>query len=305
MPQQQLSCQELDKYKQVLLNDNMLFELSVVSQMIVNHNRYIIRVNKKFSELFGYDTNEILGKKTSVLTPSKEKFYEYEKYFTQTKEGIVTSEELLYKNKKGNLFWTKLEGITFSIEEEKAFVLWSFINIDKEVKYREELKLLASIDPMSGLYNRRFFSDMAENIVALAKRQKRNVCIILLDIDNFKSINDTYGHDVGDDVIKKLSRVLKDNTRKSDILCRYGGEEFILLLPETSLQWATKIADDLRLEFNSYKFTLHEKQISFTASFGVSTLDIRLESALEDGIKRADKALYRAKNSGKNQVVVN
>ena len=88
----------------------MLFELNAIPQMVVNKDRIIIRVNKKFTKLFGYICDEILGKQTSILTPSVKKIYQYQKYFAQTKEGIIKSEELEYKKKSGELFWTKLEG---------------------------------------------------------------------------------------------------------------------------------------------------------------------------------------------------
>ncbi len=141
-----LNSKELKNYEDILLNENMLFELNAIPQMIVNKNRIIIRVNKKFIQLFGYRKDEILGKQTVVLTPTKEKFIEYAKHFVETKDGIIKSEELEYKKKDNSLFWVKLEGNPINQQNDELFVLWSFIDITKEVNFRKELeaaKLLA------------------------------------------------------------------------------------------------------------------------------------------------------------------
>ena len=121
-----LNTKELKEYEELLLNENMLFELNAIPQMVVNKDRVIIRVNKKFIELFGYAKDEILGKQTVVLTPSEEKFEEYRKYFIQTKDGIIKSEELEYKKNDDTLFWVKLEGNPINKNKNNLFILWSF-----------------------------------------------------------------------------------------------------------------------------------------------------------------------------------
>lgn len=303
MSKKVLTSQQIEQHNEIILNDNMLFDLSVVPQMIVNQDRVIIRVNKKFKELFGYENDDILGKRTLVLTPSEERFDEYRQYFTQTKEGIFKSEELEYKKSDNSLFWTKLEGIQIHERDDDILILWSFIDIDKEVKYREKLKELASVDPMTGLYNRRFFMTSSSNILELAHRDMSDTSVIMLDIDKFKNINDTYGHQVGDEVIIALSDILKKYTRQSDIICRFGGEEFLILLPKTKIEGAVIIAEKLRscLEKNEIKLSNNET-LQFTTSFGVSQVDIKNDKNIESTIKRADAALYEAKNGGRNRV---
>lgn len=299
-----LTIEEISKYNQIILDENTLFELSIVPQMIVNKDRVIVRVNKRFRELFDYSTEEILGRQTSMLTPSKEKFEEYRKYFIQTQEGIVQSEELLYKKKDGTLFWTKLEGIRIYGDDNDILILWSFGDIDKEVKYREKLKELATVDPMTGLYNRRYFMDVSSNILSLAKRDGSELSIIMLDIDKFKNINDTYGHHIGDLVIIALSDILKQNIRTSDIICRFGGEEFIILVPETGIDDAYNIAEKIRKLIQTYELKIQDNTIlKFTASFGIGSIDTIYDTNIENSIKKADKALYRAKHSGRNTVV--
>ena len=166
-----------------------------------------------------------------------------------------------------------------------------------------ELKLLASIDPMTKLFNRRYLTQISEHTLDLAKREQENLSVIMLDIDKFKFINDTYGHQIGDNVIISLSNKLIENQRKSDIICRYGGEEFVILLPNTSQNNAEKVAEKIRKDVESLtlKFELH-KDLKFTISLGVSEVAIENENSIESVLKRADDALYEAKESGRNKV---
>jgi len=170
---------------------------------------------------------------------------------------------------------------------------------------QEKLKLLASTDSLTNLYNRRYFSKVSEHILDLAKREDEPVSLIMMDIDNFKAINDTYGHQVGDEVLITLSNRLRESQRKSDIVCRYGGEEFVVLLPNTMLDGAKVVAEKIREDIETIKLhTLDNKSISFTVSLGVSMVKIKEERNLEVVLKKADDALYEAKRSGKNKVIV-
>jgi len=170
---------------------------------------------------------------------------------------------------------------------------------------QEELKVLASTDPMTKLYNRRYFSKVSENIFEVAKRDKDEISIIMLDIDKFKNVNDTYGHKIGDEVIIALSNKLQNIQRKSDVVCRYGGEEFIILLPKTSIDGAKIVAQNIRKDVESLIINLEEnKELKFTVSLGVSSIDMQKETSIEASLKRADDALYDAKEGGRNKVCV-
>ena len=168
-----------------------------------------------------------------------------------------------------------------------------------------ELKLLASTDPMTKLYNRRYFTEISEKVLFLSRRGKKELSIIILDIDRFKVVNDTYGHQFGDEVLIALSRLLVEHQRKSDIVCRYGGEEFVILLPDSSLIDATNIAEKLRKLVESLSMQAPSNDnFKFTVSFGVSEVDLKREDDIKFALKRADDALYMAKNSGRNKVSV-
>lgn len=180
--------------------------------------------------------------------------------------------------------------------------------IMKEEKEEEklkqiELKLLASTDHITKLYNRRYFNEISKEVLNISKREKKQLSILIIDIDNFKNVNDTYGHQFGDAVLINLSRLFLDNQRKSDIVCRYGGEEFVILLPNTSLENATKIAEKLRmLTESSTLVSPKDEYFNFTVSIGVAQIDVENEANIENALKRADDALYVAKNSGRNRV---
>jgi diguanylate cyclase (GGDEF)-like protein len=178
--------------------------------------------------------------------------------------------------------------------------------VKKELKLQDmmkELQLLASTDPMTKLFNRRYFSKVSQQIIHLAQRDGQDLSVIMLDIDKFKNINDTYGHDIGDSVIINLANQLLNTHRKSDISCRYGGEEFTILLPNTSIESAATVAETIRKNIENLKLDLQDKTLHFTVSIGVSSLN-EGEEDLQKALKRADEALYKAKESGRNRVCV-
>jgi len=180
--------------------------------------------------------------------------------------------------------------------------------VKKELNYKDmvdKLKFLASTDPMTQLYNRRYFTKMSDFIFDLTKREKQNLSIVMLDIDKFKNVNDTYGHKVGDDVIISLANKLIDHQRKSDVICRYGGEEFVILLPNTSIDGANTLAQKIRkdIELLTIKL-LSNKSLKFTVSLGVSQVDLESDKNIELALKRADDALYEAKETGRNKVCI-
>ncbi|WP_428739321.1 sensor domain-containing diguanylate cyclase [Sulfurimonas sp.] len=168
-----------------------------------------------------------------------------------------------------------------------------------------QLKLLASTDPLTKLYNRRYFTDISEQIFKMCMRNSQPLATVMLDIDKFKDINDTYGHAIGDLVLTELSNLLKNSCRDNDVVCRYGGEEFVLLLPRTNIDGANKVAQNIKQNVEKLIITTTKhKTFNFTVSLGVSEINFSVEKSIEKSLSRADKALYIAKNEGRNQVVV-
>ncbi len=164
------------------------------------------------------------------------------------------------------------------------------------------LKDEASLDPLTGTYNRRYFYKYAERLIRKAKSEERSVSFIMVDIDRFKTINDTNGHQAGDYVLKTITDLVKNTLRESDLLARYGGEEFLILLPYTQATAANVIAERICTIICDYDFWDGDHIIKVTVSAGVSTLESSANLSLEDCIALADSALYRAKEYGRNRV---
>ena len=174
-------------------------------------------------------------------------------------------------------------------------------------KAQNKLKELANKDPLTNLYNRRYFHEIAENIIAIEKRKKNALSVIMVDIDKFKEVNDTYGHSVGDDAIKFLSNKLTLNTRESDIVARFGGEEFVVVLTNTPKEHALLIAETIRkdVEESSYSSAFlndSNTALKLTVSIGVDEFCHDKDATISEALNRADKALYLAKESGRNRV---
>ncbi len=169
------------------------------------------------------------------------------------------------------------------------------------VERTKELERLATTDSLTGLYNRRKLIDILEHELTRAKRYGNELSVVLFDIDNFKKINDTYGHDVGDYVLQQVTKLVKDNLRNVDVIGRWGGEEFLIVLPQTNLEGAKVVAEKVRKAIEQHSFA---KVGRVTASFGVADYDVEKDKHIDDFLKKADIALYRAKNTGRNRVEV-
>ncbi|WP_456479713.1 diguanylate cyclase [Nautilia sp.] len=156
-------------------------------------------------------------------------------------------------------------------------------------------------DGLTEILNRRFLEEKADELFLKYKLSDMQVGIIMLDIDNFKVINDSYGHDAGDLVLITLVNKIKKIIRKDDIFIRYGGEEFVIILPNSNIENTFKIAEKIRREIESTEIKIGDKHLSFTISLGISEIH-KTDSSIYDAIKRADSNLYKAKRNGKNRV---
>lgn len=172
------------------------------------------------------------------------------------------------------------------------------------VKLTESLALQSTQDPLSGMFNRRFLEEFLQHEILRAARKKNNIGIIMADLDYFKNFNDQYGHMAGDKLISDLGRFFKKRIRESDIACRYGGEEFVLVLPESPLKDTYKRAEEIREELKKIEFAFQGQYLgSLTISMGVATFPDN-GSNFDELIRAADVAMYRAKQGGRDRVVV-
>ncbi|MDD3598180.1 sensor domain-containing diguanylate cyclase [Sulfuricurvum sp.] len=164
-----------------------------------------------------------------------------------------------------------------------------------------ELKEQATRDYMTGCYNRRYFYEVAEPIFFKNKRKNAPLAVVMMDIDNFKKINDMYGHDIGDRAIQEIPVILGKNLRKSDLLARFGGEEFCMILEDITLENTQKVFERVRENFENNRINVNGVEIRYTVSFGVA---YGLTDSLEEMINLSDKALYDSKNNGRNRVTI-
>lgn len=188
--------------------------------------------------------------------------------------------------------------------DEKSGWLFSYQDVTQQKIAEEKLRNLAITDSLTQVYNRRHFFSLAQNELNRAVRYNRELSIILFDIDHFKSVNDTFGHLIGDQVLETLASYCKSNLRSFDIIGRYGGEEFIILLPETSLKRASQIAERLRKQALGIHITTPEGTPGITISLGVAGIRGGEQVTLDELIGTADQALYKAKKAGRNQACV-
>lgn len=181
-----------------------------------------------------------------------------------------------------------------SLAEQLALALMN-------IKLRDSLQEQSLRDALTGLYNRRQMDSSVAEIFAKAVRQASPMSVLLIDIDHFKKLNDIHGHAVGDDALKLLAGLLQEMFRGSDLACRYGGEEFVVLLPGADLQVAVNRAEELRNRCQDMSFLVKGQPLGFTLSIGVAALKDGI-SQPDELLKRADDALYTAKNQGRNRV---
>lgn len=177
------------------------------------------------------------------------------------------------------------------------------LELESRVEQRtRELEQLASTDPVTGLNNRRELMRQLSDELSRAHRYERLLSVLMIDIDNFKSLNDTYGHQAGDHVLAEFADIFHNTCRSADIIGRYGGEEFVILAPETSLTQASQFAELLAKQVRARRIAFDNETISVSCSIGVTA--IRQKDSTDQILKRADQTMYRAKASGKDKVVV-
>ncbi|MBC7963561.1 MAG: diguanylate cyclase [Steroidobacteraceae bacterium] len=175
--------------------------------------------------------------------------------------------------------------------------------LQDDLKHSNELLLeLSNTDHLTGLFNRRYMMDALEKEVQRCTRKGGNLSLIMLDIDHFKKVNDTYGHLQGDEVLKRVATLMQKELRSYDCAARYGGEELVSILPDSTLREAVFVADRIRLSLQGLKFSGDLSALNLTASLGVACFPVPGITTVDGFIKLTDDALYRAKKNGRNRV---
>ena len=204
--------------------------------------------------------------------------------------------EYFEKNIKNKDF-TKIEDKYWSIKSGDKYIIDEFDGIDT---LKSNLEKKALYDPLTNCFNKKEIEFLAENFLKNYLRYNTPFSILMLDIDFFKKINDTYGHLAGDYILKEVSNTIKKTIRDSDVCGRFGGEEFLVLLPNTKMSGALKLAERIRQSIENKKFEFENKQINITISIGLTSAS-KTDSVFSL-IERADDGLYDAKRNGRNRV---
>lgn len=273
----------------------------------IDTNQTIKSFNQAACAAFGYSPDEIIGQQLETLIPERfrARHPAYVQQFQNSDDTVRPMEsrvEIRALRKDGSEFNAEISIAKIKVGGELEFT--AFVrDISEHMRLLDELHYRASTDPLTGLFNRRHTTEEAARELARAQRFSHPAAAILLDIDDFKSINDEFGHHIGDRVLQETAKVCRGQARQLDIVARWGGEEFFLFLPETdtegAIHLAERVLDDLR-GIHADIEQIGNRRI--TASIGASELRGN-DDTIELMVNRADRAMYTAKNTGKNKVL--
>lgn len=289
---------ERERRDQQMLLLSTAMEESADTVLITDAEGHITYVNKAFERQTGYSREEVLGHNPRLLKSGQHDAAFYQSLWETILGGEIFRATFNEQAKDGSLFYQE-QTITPVRGEDGA--ISHFVSTGKDitdrVRMERELKRLASTDRLTGLYNRPRFEQLLDEELERVRRYNRDLSLIMLDVDSFKAVNDGHGHDTGDRILQGLAEVVREHLRTPDVFARWGGEEFMILAPETGSRGAVDLAERLRAAVADHPFP---EIGTVTVSLGVTTLSPN--DAIKQLTKRADQALYRAKEHGRNRV---
>lgn len=290
---------EMDTHNKLLVS---ALEAAGNGIIITDKDANIKWVNTAFSRLTGYQLHETIGKKPNHLVSSgKHDKSFYAEMWGQLLQGNHWRGEMINKHKDGGLYHEELN--IAPVKNNRGEIV-NFIGIKENISERkaleEKLQELANTDPLTGLFNRRIFLERLGQESERITRLGGLAALLMLDLDFFKRINDTYGHATGDEVLKRFADIMRKNSRSIDVPARLGGEEFAILLPSTNQQEATIMAERLRKQVEQMVISHLKDNVKITVSIGAAMLHSKYSEG-ETVLHNADDALYFAKNNGRNQ----
>lgn len=304
------SINRLDTFLLSEKKNNLLVENALDGIITIDSKGVIQTFNPASEKIFGYSSQEILGKNISQLMPEPDSSQHdgyLEKYLKTGITNIIGfSREVVGLKKNGESFPLEININEMTWQEKSEFV-GIVRDITQRRELEEKLKRLSVLDGLTGIGNRRLFDETLDKEWKRAMRDQLPLSLILLDIDFFKLYNDSYGHQGGDTCLKQVATALAQcSQRPADLVARYGGEEFAVILPETNLEGASNLAEAIRSSIENLKIEHNKNTASsyVTVSSGVSVMTPNRGALCEQLISNADKALYQAKENGRNQVSV-
>lgn len=290
-----------------LLNANAeLRKLSVAVEqspsaiMITNPRAEIEYVNPAFCASTGYTFEEARGRNPRFLQSGQTPPETFREMWATLLAGQIWRGELMNRRKNGDLYWEHT--VIAPIHDAEGNII-HYVAIKEDITARKaaeaQLELLAVTDPLTGLLNRRGFCLRAETIYARNACPPYELAVLMMDIDHFKRVNDQYGHQAGDAVLREVAARIRDNLRPTDLVARYGGEEFVALLPRASAAALERIVNRLNVAVRERPVAYNDIHIAVTISIGAAVLGAE-SGSLDELLTQADKAVYQAKRQGRD-----
>jgi diguanylate cyclase (GGDEF)-like protein/PAS domain S-box-containing protein len=257
----------------------------------------VLLVNRRAVVMFEVPPNEVRGRPTPqhwVNLVHRQHYLEH-----VLRHGRIDDFEAELQTSSGRRFWASLSGQRLRFAGEDA-LLAAVVDVTAQKHAREDLLVQATRDVLTGAFNRRHVENVLSQEVERAERHARPLAVAILDADNFKRINDTHGHQTGDEVLRAITERCRNTVRSNDVFGRYGGEEFVIVFPETNLDEARIVAERLRAAVADEPFTVGEDTLGVTVSIGLAAYAPGHDT--DKLLQRADAALYNAKQDGRNLV---
>jgi len=279
-----------------------VFKHTMDGVLITNAENRIVHVNDSFVDITGYQASEVVGKDPKFLKSGTHDKHFYNQMWEKLTVNGYWQGEITNRKKNGEIY---IEWLSVNAIKDKDGNIENFIGIFSDVTHQrkdaENHAYLATQDPLTGLSNRLLLNDRLEHAINHADRFNKCVAAVFCDLDNFKPINDTYGQSTGDEILKNVANAMKDLLRKEDTICRFGGDEFVILIEELeSFAYLEKILKKVH-NISTKPFNIDGRDHTVAMSIGTAIYPNDANSA-EDLLKCADEAMYRAKNSGKNKI---
>jgi len=288
----------LRKFLRSEMRFHLFFDHAYEGILLLDKNGKVLQANRSAELMFCYEKGTMEGLYVHQLIDDFSLEYNLLNNQIAGRETPTVMEQMTGRNQRGRTLHLEV-GVNMAEADNEIFYSVSLIDIRHHVAQQEELTKLAHTDPLTGLMNRRHFRLLADQEFTRAARTHQQLLMMMLDIDHFKQVNDTHGHDVGDQALIAIADVLRNGIRDMDILARWGGEEFLVLLPETDMAGAMPIAERIREQVSQIK--LPKIPEGLTISIGLCEAKPGME--LKTVTSLADQALYQAKANGRNRIV--
>ena len=295
----------------------IIFEHNAAGIFVVDEDRNILMVNQRFCDIVGFSKEELIGQNACFAHISEESCRDFGKYFLEAKSGAEVKVEYFVRKKDSDGVWAEFFGSKIQLDEDRYGVIWSIIDISERKSGEETIKKMAFYDTLTGLANRRLLLDRLSLVIANKKRNTNYGAVLFMDLDNFKILNDKYGHYAGDAFLIEVASRILSCVREADTVSRFGGDEFVVIIDgldqdkEIAKKEISKCARKILNKLSEpYIINLsgndgHVESIEHfsSASIGISLFNESHENH-DIIIRRADKAMYLIKRTGGNSITI-